>query len=342
MLAGAAAAAITFDAHAQSQSRTLNFLNWDTYIGETTLEDFRAATGIGVHVTLFASSDELMARLERHVGDFDVIVPSNETVMRLRDEGLLQRLDHSKIPNIANLDPGFLDPPFDPGLACAMPYTWLLWGIAYNKNRVRETPTWRDVLDSGRYSGRISLPGESDTLARLYARYLGHSVNGISEPMLADIERLLKRQRPRLHRFHADDGQDMLYAHEVDLVVEYNGDIAYLQREIGGDEIGFVVPEQGSIRTCDLLAIPAAARNVEAAHAFINFMLDAEAGRRITETILYPTPNRAARDLMPAAYRESETLFPAPEVLARCEYPVWEGQAQAYRFEEMFVRATAS
>lgn len=341
MLAGAAGGvAFAFDAEARPSGR-LSFYNWDTYIGDTTIADFQRATGVRVEQQFYASNAELVAQLRAGNPGFDLVVPSSEALMQLRTEERLLPLNHAQIPNRVNLAPEFQDLPHDPGLRYSMPYTLLAYGIAYSKSRVRETPTWRDVFDSDRYARRISLPGESADLARLCAKYLGHSVNGISAPLLADIERMLIRQKPNLQSFHSDDGQDLLAADVVDLVVEYNGDIAYLQRD-GFDDIGFVIPDAGTLMLCDSLAIPTGARNVEAAHAFINFLLSADGGRGVSETILYPTPNLAARNLMPAAYRDSATLFPPAEVLARCEYPLWEGEAQERRFEDMFMRVAAS
>src|SRR5574338_13281 len=98
-------------------ARVVNFYNWDTYIGETTLDDFQAATHVPVNMTLFASNDELFARLRAGNPGYDVIVPSNEYVTRMAEAQMIQALDHSKIPNMRNIiqQPEFTDPGFDPG-----------------------------------------------------------------------------------------------------------------------------------------------------------------------------------------------------------------------------------
>jgi spermidine/putrescine transport system substrate-binding protein len=101
---------------------TVNFYNWDTYIGPTTLDDFREATGTTVNMSLFATNDELFARLRAGNPGFDVIVPSNEFVTRMSQAQLIQELDHAQIPNMANLLPEFQDAAFDPGRRYSMPY----------------------------------------------------------------------------------------------------------------------------------------------------------------------------------------------------------------------------
>src|SRR5690606_27134961 len=95
--------------------RVVNFYNWDTYIGETTLDDFETATGVPVNMSLFATNDELFARLRAGNQGYDVIVPSNEYVTRMAQADMLHPLDHALIPNFANIAPEFRDTQFDPG-----------------------------------------------------------------------------------------------------------------------------------------------------------------------------------------------------------------------------------
>lgn len=346
---GAAAIGISFAGAASScgqgggNQRVVNFYNWDTYIGETTLEDFQAASGVPVQMSLFATNDELFARLRAGNPGFDVIVPSNEFVTRMSQAQMIQPLDHAKIPNKSNLLPEFQDAAFDPGRQYSMPYTWLTLGIAWRKDKVQGTPdSWRWLFDSNRYTQRIALLSESADLIRLCAKYLGHSVNNIPAPMLTRIEQMLIRQKPHIKAFHEDDGQDLLRSGEVDLVLEYNGDIAQLMQEEGGDAFDFVVPREGSLLNSDCLCIPSGAPHVDDAHAFINYLLDGEAGKKITETILFPTPNRVARDLMPASYRSNRVIYPNAEVMARCEYGAFEGDEKARLYEEIMTRVNAA
>ncbi|MYF90317.1 MAG: extracellular solute-binding protein, partial [Boseongicola sp. SB0676_bin_33] len=107
-----------------AEERKLNFYNWDTYIGETTLEDFNAATGIEVKMDLFADNDELFAKLREGNPGYDLIVPTNDYVERMLVAGMLLPLDHDKIPNMSNLGANFRDASYDPGLKHSIPYMW--------------------------------------------------------------------------------------------------------------------------------------------------------------------------------------------------------------------------
>jgi spermidine/putrescine transport system substrate-binding protein len=328
-----------------SAERVVNFYNWDTYIGPTTLEDFQAAAGARVEMSLFATNDELFARLRAGNPGFDVIVPSNEFVTRMSQAQMLMELDHSKIPNIANLLPEFQDAAFDPGRRYSMPYTWLVLGIAYRKDRMPAgfiPNSWRYLFDSPQFSQRIAVLSESADLIRLCAKYKGHSVNGIPDAMLAEIEAMLIRQKPHIKAFHEDDGQDLLAAGEVDVVLEYNGDIAQLMAGPGGEAFDFVVPTEGTLINSDCLCIPTGAPHVDDAHAFINYLLDAEAGKKITEEIQYPTPNAAVAALMGEAYQNNRVIFPPAEVMAVSEYGAFEGDEKARQYEEIFTRISAA
>jgi spermidine/putrescine transport system substrate-binding protein len=346
---GAAAVGISFagglSACSRGNERVVNFYNWDTYIGPTTLADFQAAVGPRVEMSLFATNDELFARLRAGNPGFDVIVPSNEFVTRMAQAQMLMPLDRTKIPNFANLLPDFQDAAFDPGRQYSMPYTWLVLGIAYRKAAMRngEVPnSWRYLFDSNQYSGRIALLSESADLIRLCSKYLGLSVNNIPDEALTRIEQMLIRQKPHIKAFHEDDGQDLLASGEVDIVLEYNGDIAQLMAGEGGDAFDFVVPQEGTLINSDCLCIPTGAPNPDDAHAFINYLLDAEAGQKITEEIQYPTPNAAVAARMGEAYQNNRVIFPPADVMAKSEYGAFEGDERSRLYEEIFTRINAA
>jgi spermidine/putrescine transport system substrate-binding protein len=318
----------------------LNFYNWDTYIGETTLADFKGANGIDVNMTLFASNDELFAKLRAGNAGYDVIVPSNDFVERMAAADMIIPLDHSLIPNFKNAAPEYQDVPYDPKRKHSMPYTWLTLGIGFRKSKVKTPPdSWKVLFDSDEYKGRIAVLSEAGDMFRLYGKYLGKSVNELTKEDVATIQAMMIKQKPNIKAFHEDNGQDLLLKGEVDLVLEYNGDIAQAMKE--DDDIGFVLPKEGSQLNSDNLCIPKGAPRPKNAHAFINYLLDAEVGKKITETILYPTPNAAAKALMPDDYKNNPVIFPAADQLSKCEYAKFRPDMQPL-YEEAFTRVRAS
>jgi spermidine/putrescine transport system substrate-binding protein len=319
----------------------LNFYNWDTYTGKTTLADFKKATGVDVNMSLFATNDELFAKLKAGNPGFDVIVPSNEFVTRMRLADMIEPLDHARIPNAKNLLPAFQEVPYDPGRKYSMPYTWLVLGIGYRKSKIDGVPdSWKWVMESDRYKGRIALFSEADDLIELGAKYLGHSVRNVPPDVIKQVEAMYIHQKPNVKVFHDDNGQDLLLSGDVDIVMEYNGDIAQVMAE--DPDLDFVVPKEGSIINSDCLCIPKGSPRPDNAHQFINFILDGKNGAEVYSTIKYPTPNAAALALMPASYRENKAIFPPADVMAKCEYADYEGAERAQLFDETVTRIRAA
>ena len=253
---------------------------------------------------------------------------------------MLVEIDKAQIPNFNNIAPEYQDVPYDPARKYSMPYTWLALGIGYRKSKVKSVPdSWKVLFDSDEYKGRIAVLSEAGDMFRLYGKYMGKSVNGLTDADIKMIEAMMIRQKPNIKSFHEDNGQDLLLKGEVDLVLEYNGDIAQIMTE--DPDIGFAIPKEGSQLNSDNLCIPKGAPHPKNAHAFINYLLDAEAGKKITETILYPTPNAAAKALMPDDYKNNPVIFPSAAVLAKCEYAKFNPELQP-KYEEAFTRVRAA
>ena len=321
MMQGAAAVGFTVSslptfANA-AEEKKLSFYNWDTYIGETTLDDFKA-TGIEVTMDLFADNDELFAKLREGNPGYDLIVPSNDYVARMAAAGMLEELDHSKIPNLSHLYPRFLgeNVAFDPGRKYSVPYMWGTIGIGYRKSKVTTPPdSWAVLYDSDEYAGKISIMSDCGTMIQMALRYLGHSIN-------------------------SQDDADLLASGEVDIVMEWNGDIAQLMSE--DDDIGYVVPKEGGLVWEDTLAIPKGAPHPDNAHAFINYVYEPEVNTLIAEYIEYATPNKTAAESMDDSYSKNPAIFPPEDVLAKSESSLYLGEDHNAKLDEMCTRIFAA
>lgn len=300
----------------------LNFANWESYLGETTLADFKDASGIDARLSVIADENALFDQLSKGEGGLDLIMASNRMVERLSGADLLAPISKARVPNLGNLDPRFANPVYDPGLAHSVPYTWLAYGIAYRRSAVPTPPkSWADLLTNPAFAGRIALPDNPAELMRILALSQGMGINAIGTDDLAKLAVLLRDAQGRIKAFHAKDGQDLLLSKQVDLVAEFNGDTAQVMLE--DPDIGFVHPIDGAEMTVDNLCIPKRAGNSENAHKFIDYLLGGQAGMRVIETILFPTPNIAAKALMPDQYQTSTVLFPPEDVFAKLQLARW-------------------
>lgn len=326
---------------ARAEGEKVNFYNWDTYIGETTLEDFTAATGIEVQYDLFADNSELFAKLKNGNPGYDLIVPTNDYVEQFVQADALIELDHSKIPNISNLDPAFMNPAFDPGRKYSLPYMWGSIGIGYRISAVDGVPdSWADLYTSDKYAGRMSMLGAGDTVLQMALKLMGKSLNDWSPENLKAAEEMVIAQKPNIAAFAPDNGQDLLLAGEVDLAMEWNGDILQVMEE--DDDIGYVIPKEGGLLWEDTLCIPKGGPNPDGAHKLINFLLDAEVGKEIAEFIYYATPNAAAKALANEDYQTNPAIFPSAEAVAKSETSIYPGQETQQRIDAAWTRVKAA
>jgi spermidine/putrescine transport system substrate-binding protein len=151
---------------------------------------------------------------------------------------------------------------------------------------------------------------------------------------------MLIKQKRHIKTFAEDNGQDLLLSGEVDLTMEWNGDILQVMAE--DKDISYVVPEEGGLLWEDTLAIPNGAPHPGNAHALINYILDAKAGAAIADFIQYATPNAAAKALMKPEYTGNPAIFPSDAVLAQCEPSVYQGAEYAQLVDRLWTRIGAA
>ncbi|MBM3520641.1 MAG: spermidine/putrescine ABC transporter substrate-binding protein, partial [Alphaproteobacteria bacterium] len=171
-------------------------------------------------------------------------------------------------------------------------------------------------------------------------KYLGFSYNSTNTDELKKVEDLLIAQKKNIKVFADDNGQDLLASGEVVMCQEWNGDIVQVMAE--DEDLGYAVPTEGSLVWQDTMAIPAGAPHPENAHAFLNYILDGEAGKHIAATIQYATANEAARNLMDDAYKSNPAIFPPDEIIAKCESAAYLGEEATKVRDETWTRIQAA
>ncbi|MDM5146797.1 spermidine/putrescine ABC transporter substrate-binding protein [Candidatus Persebacteraceae bacterium Df01] len=325
-----------------AEEKQLNFYNWDTYIGETTLADFKSGSGVEVKMDLFGDNAELFAKLREGNPGYDVIVPTNDFVNRMWKANMLEPLDHTAIPNFKNIAPSFQDAAFDPGRQYSMPYMWGTMGIGYRESKVPSIDSWSAVWgeQSDQYAGRIAWISEPDSMVGMALVSLGYSFNSENPDEIQAAVAQLTRYKKNVKTIAEDNGQDLLASGEVDIAVEWNGDIAQLRSE--DPDIKYVIPREGSYYWQDCLCIPKDAPHPQNAHAFINFLLDAEVGRDLAEYIEYATPNEAARLLTNESYRNNPAIFPPNDIIGKLEPSLYLSEERSALIERLWTQILSS
>jgi spermidine/putrescine transport system substrate-binding protein len=342
-LKGAAAVGLTFTGLSRrawaEEEKQLNFYNWDTYIGATTIDTFTEKTGIAVQTDFFANNEELLAKLKQGNPGYDVIVPSDYMVATMITLGIVNELDDSQIPNKKNVDPTMSNPAYDPNLKHCVPYMFGTLGIGYRKSKV-ETPTsWADVLDSDKYAGRIALLADQRVVLGIALHYLGYSMNTTNPDEINKARDLLIKQKKNLKAFAPDEGQNMLAAGDVDIVMEWNGDILQVSAE--DDDLAYAIPNEGTNVFVDNMCVPKDGPHPSNAHAFINHINDPTVNAEICTTINYATANIEARKLLPPETLSNPAIYPSPEIIAKSEQILDVGEATTL-YDEAWTQVQAA
>ena len=318
---------------AQADSKVLHVYNWSDYIAEDTLANFEKETGIKVVYDVFDSNEVLEAKLLAGSSGYDVVVPSNPFLAKQIKAGVFQKLDKSKLPNWSNLDKDLLKAldPSDPGNQYSIPYMWGTIGIGYNVEKVKaalgieEIDSWA-VLFEAENIKKLSQCGvafldSGDEMIPAMLNYLGLDPNSTNPDDYAKAEAKLLEVRPYVTYFHSSKYIADLANGNICVAIGYSGDIyqskARAEEAKNGVQVGYNIPKEGAGSFFDMLAVPADAKNVEAAHVFLNYLMEPAVMASITNYVQFPNGNAAATPLVDEALRTDPGVYPTPEVLQK-------------------------
>lgn len=304
-------------ADSAAQGKVVNVYNWGEYIDKELLDQFEDETGIRVVYSTFNTNEDLYVKLKNGVSNYDVVMPSDYMIEKMKNEGMLRPINWENVPNIEYVDPEYLNHSYDPDQNYSAPYFWGTLGIVYNTDLVEEEVTSWDILWDERYKREIIMLDSSRDSLGIALKKLGYSMNSTDEAQLAEAEALLIEQYPLVYAYLVDQTKDIMINGEAALAVMYSGDavdaISYV------DNLAYAVPEEGSNLWFDAMVIPRDARNPDYAEAFINFMLEPENAAVNAEYVWYSLPSSAARELLSEELRNNEVAYPTKESLADLE-----------------------
>ena len=330
LLAGLVAAALAVPS-VQAAAREVKVYNWSDYIGETTLADFKTATGITALYDVFDSNETLEGKLLAGRSGYDLVVPSNHFLGKQIKAGAFQKLDRTLLPNWDNLDPLLLKQlqVNDPGNQYAVPYLWGTNGIGYNVAKVKEVlgieqiDSWAVLFEPENMqklaSCGVSFLDSADEMIPSVLTYMGLDPNSHSAEDLAKAEAKLLAVRPYVTYFHSSKYIGDLANGNICVAAGFSGDVlqaADRAEEAGkGIEIAYSIPSEGANLWFDMLAIPVDAGNPQEAHALINFLLDPAAIAGVSDYVGYANANTQAGELMDQDVRNDESVYPPQAVL---------------------------
>ena len=300
---------------------SLKVYNWGEYMDPQVLELFEKETGISVTYDEYETNEAMYPIIAKGAADYDLICPSDYMIQKMSDEGLLEPINWSRIPNAKNIDDQYFEfaRGYDENNTYSMPYLWGTVGILYNKKMVKGPIDSWGVLWDTRYQDDILMQKSVRDAFGVALKYLGYSLNTTDEAQLDEAKQKLLEQKHSgvVQAYVVDEVRDKMIAGEAAMGVIYSGEALTCMEE--NEDLAYVIPKEGSNLWMDNFAIVKGAKNKENAEKFLNFLCRPEIMKMNFEYITYSVPSSKARELLPDEYKNSTIAFPALDSLKNCE-----------------------
>lgn len=321
---------------AGSNDKDIYFYNWGDYVDPEVLKDFEKETGYNIIYETFDSNEAMMAKIEQGKTHYDLAFPSEYTVEMMREKGLLEKLDHSKIVGLDNIDERFLDQAYDPGNEYSIPYFWGSFGIIYNTKKYSEEDldSWEKLWDP-KFEGEIlSFDGARETLG-IGLLKKGYSLNEKDEKILKEVKNDLVPFMANVKALLADEIRMYMAQGEADIGITFSGEAAMVKDM--NENLSYIIPKEGSNIWFDTMVIPKTSKNKEGSYALINYLLRPDIAARNADYLWYATPNKKAMDLIDPEARNDKTLYPDDDVINKLEVFKDLGKESTILYNDLFL-----
>ncbi|MFZ1042034.1 MAG: extracellular solute-binding protein [Anaerolineales bacterium] len=278
--------------HMKVTSKELNLFVWTTYVPQDFYECFEKVYGISVNYDEYSNNEDMIAKVSSGADSYDLVQPTDYAASMMIHQGMLQKLDHSQLPVLANFDPGSLNLAFDPGNQYTIPYEDGLDAIVVNTAAVKDVPkSWADLWKP-EYQGQMVFADDSRDVIGLTLLTLGFDVNTTDKSQLDQAKQKLAQLTPGIKKYDSDSPHSDLIAGDVNLGETWTGEAFMAQQAL--PSIQFIYPTEGSIIWQDNWAMLKDARHADAAYAWLNYTNQPDMFWMMLTNYMYTNPNAAA------------------------------------------------
>jgi spermidine/putrescine transport system substrate-binding protein len=327
LIAMLAAVMIALPAAAADQ---FHLYNWNNYIAPETIKRFEDSCKCEVVQTYYSDNEELLAKLAAGAKGYDMLVPTSNAVQALIKGGQLKPLDKSQLPNLKNINPIYMNTPFDPGNQYSVPYAMSTTIIGYNDVKMKElglpTDTWAVIFDPKllqKVKGRVTVLDSSSELFAAAFKYLGYSANDVDPKHWDEAAALIKKAKPYWAAFNASSYIKELTVGNIWLVHGYSNDIFQANLDAQAAKRPFHIlqgmPKEGAVLAVDNMVIHKDAPRPDLALKFMNFMLEGKNSSELTNLIGSGNPNLDAVKYIKPEILKNPAIFPDKAVEAKLE-----------------------
>lgn len=304
----------------KEDTKVLNLFNWTEYLPQEVIDKFEAETGIKINYNTYSSNEEMLAKVSSAPGTYDLVVSSDYMVDIMNKQNLLEPLNKDVITNLNNIGPEYLNKGFDPGNQYTVPYMCGSALLAVNTKLVNiDIEHYSDLWDSSLKDNIVVLDDERGLMG-VALKKLGYSINETDPVILEKAKEELITLKPNIKSFDSDSPKTLLINGEVAVGFVWNAEAVMAQKE--NPDIKIVMPDEGLYLWQDNLLIPKGAKHKENAEKFINFILQPEISKMLSEAFPYTNPNAAAKELLSDDIKNNQGIYPPASVYEQGEYLV--------------------
>ncbi|MCR8549130.1 polyamine ABC transporter substrate-binding protein [Salipiger sp. P9] len=315
-----------------AQAEEVRVYNWSDYIDEDLLTKFEEETGLDLIYDVFDSNEVLETKMLAGGSGYDVVVPTGTFLQRQIAAGAFQKLDKSKLPNIANMWDVIADrtSKYDPGNEYAINYMWGTTGIGVNEPKVKEilgedapVTSWDLVfkpenMEKLAACGVMFLDAPTEMIPAAL-NYIGEDPDSHDPEVIAKAEAVYMPVRPYIQKFHSSEYINALANGDICVAVGWSGDVLQARDRAAeadnGVEISYYAPDEGAQMWFDEMAIPVDAPNPDGAHVFLNFIMDAQNMAAASNYVYYANGNLASQEFLEEDVIGDPAIYPTPAAM---------------------------
>jgi len=294
--------------------------NWSDYFSPDNQKAFEKQFDAKITYDTYPSNEEMLAKLQAGgKGQYDISAPTAEVVPTMLKDGLIQKLDKSRLPNLAHISPQFRGMPFDPNDEYIVPKDWGTTGIIYRGSVKEPIASWKDFWDlsMGKYSGKSLVVDSPGDVFVAPLRMLGFDVNTEDTNELDQARQKLMELRPHLQSIDSDNYPQTLRDGEAVLALAWNGTAYLMQQEEKYKDTGYTIPSEGTISWVDTRALLADAPHPNTAYAFLDWIKEPEVQKVESLYAGYASANDAAKPLLPPEFVNNPAVYVPDDMLSK-------------------------
>ncbi len=268
----------------------VNVLNWSSYIPDSVLRNFENEYHIKVNYGTYSSNEELLAKItSSKVGTYDVIFPSDYMIELMRDRGLIQKIDRTRLYNLGNINNLFLNQRYDLYNDYSLPFLSTIVVVAVNKEHIKDSiRSYNDLLNE-KYVNNIVMIDDQRIVIGIALMALGYDMNDVSEDALSEAYEWLMKLKKNIKAYDSDSPKTFFITEEADIGIMWNAEAEIAKKENRNIEI--IDVKEGHAISTDNYAIVKGAKNIDNAYLFIDYLLRRDVSNKITYEYPYVSPS---------------------------------------------------